>query len=401
MRNKYLLKTNIMLALLFMMNHPLVSADELNGGSDIAAGSTVTNTSGAAAVSRSLNNNGELYNYGIIYNYGTLNNNGVLYNGGTLNNNITLNSNGRLDNTGTLNNYRTLNINGTLNNYSSISGTGAVNINAQGTLINQGTITNTGMVINKGGTFKNFAGGSIGTLVVNVGGTLAVLDGTVSSATNSGTANISGGTITDLNLLGGELIYTGGTVTNLTSSGGTINLYTNNTSSFTNLALASFSGSATAIVHTDIANNTGDRFTISSVTSPSTLTLAVGYDPALSGITSAKTISNTGYSIVSSTLANLAVSARTSEYGAYAITPLISSSGTFTGFSVDASTNTVGAASAGIRQGQMVQVSMDDFAVEQQDDVKCAFFKQGHQLKGSGDFHNQCDIGEGSHASRH
>ena len=74
MQKEYLLKTNILLALLFMMNYPLVLAAELNGGNDIMAGTTVNNTATGTAVSRTLNNWGTLNNYKSLSNWGTLNN---------------------------------------------------------------------------------------------------------------------------------------------------------------------------------------------------------------------------------------------------------------------------------------------------------------------------------------
>ncbi|MGL5270631.1 MAG: autotransporter outer membrane beta-barrel domain-containing protein [Selenomonadaceae bacterium] len=399
MQKGYLLKTNIILALLFMTNHPLVSATELtdiNGGHNtVNTGDTVTVLPGQSAGNASvmtndgtiiigkngslhnnnmITNNKDVYSYfGYIYNNtnkiiinnatGTIDNpNGTIVNAGVIQNlggKINVSGTGGIENYGTIindvtgvilnhcatiDNYNsitnrgtitnestgsfigTINDYGTINNTGTITGTGSIYINDKGTLINSGTITATGIVVNNGGTFENDAGGTMDTLALNPGG---------------------------------KLNYTGGTVTNLTSSGGTIDLYNNNSSSFRNLTLTSFSGTATAIVHTDIANNTGDHVSISSVTSPSTLNVSVGYDPALTNISAATTIANSGYNLVSASSGTLSVAGKTSEYGAYAVTPQISSSGTYTGFSVGASTNTVGAAASGLRQGQMVQVSMN------------------------------------------
>lgn len=214
---------------------------------------------------------------------------------------------------------------GTINNTGRIAGMGAVNINAKGKLINSGTITNTGVVVNNGGIFENDTGGSITSLSLNSGGILKVV---------------------------------GGTVSGVNASGGTINLY-NNASTINTVGISRLSGNVSAIVNTDIAHNTGDSLTINTVSSPSTLQVSVGYDPALSNISAATAITNSGYNLVSASTGTISVAGKTSEYGAYALTPLISSSGTFTGFSVDASSNTVGAAAAGLRQGQMVQVSMN------------------------------------------
>ncbi len=403
MQKEYLLKTNIVLALLFMMNHPLVSATELtdlNGGHNtvnltetvtVPVGQSADNASvvtndGTIIISRngSLHNNNTITNNNAVYSYfgyiynnankiiinnatGTIDNpNGTIVNAGLIQNlggQIKVSGTGAIENYGTIindvtgvilnhcatiDNYNsitnrgtitnesigsfigTINDYGTINNTGTITGTGPIYINDKGKLINSGTITAAGIVVNNGGAFENNAGGAIGTLVLQTGG---------------------------------ELIYKDGVVSNVTSFGGAINLYNNDAGNIISLGLANFSGTATAIVNTDINSNCGDSLFLHTVSTPSTLNVSVGYDRELENITAATTITNTGYNIVSTTTPNnLTVVGKKSEYGPYAITPLLNTSGqntVYSGFSVNASSNTVGAAASGLRQGQMVQVSMN------------------------------------------
>lgn len=186
----------------------------------IAEGASLTVKSGVDITANGIENNGtlningsvestaEIVNKGTINNNGTLTSNADITNTGTITNNGTLDNNAGLNNKGTFTNSGTVNNDGSVDNSGSFTNKGALVNKTSGDISNSGKLTNEGTLNNNGSVSND--GKLINSGTLNNNGTI----NNKGQIDNSGTLNND----KDMNINGGGLILSEGTINN-TSSG--------------------------------------------------------------------------------------------------------------------------------------------------------------------------------------
>ncbi|MDD3396066.1 MAG: autotransporter outer membrane beta-barrel domain-containing protein, partial [Acidaminococcaceae bacterium] len=175
-----------------------------------------------------------------------------------------------------------------------------------------------------GGTQMVYSGGTSLATTINSGGTMLYGAGAQAEDTT-----VNGGTIQleDVDKAGGTVYALG----NVTATDGIINVAANDyakkdySTANRSLSLTSLTGTATFVINTDLANNTGDTISIGTANN-ATANIKVGYDPFYDIATKNQTLSGT-YQVLSKGSGTLTVNSVQTDWGALRFTPTIVDNG--------------------------------------------------------------------------